>query len=527
MTKAIVHSFKLKNAYKANSIIFSLKSIPLIKSLLPQSLYSSPLLKQFANVLGVISKIVSLFLGKALYMALIYWGAFDLTDSAGNSLINILFFLTLVGGIMNTHLFIPTRDKFYAIVLMRMSAREYTLTDYFTYIINTLIGFLPFSVIFGKLCGLNIFTCLLFPLFVVMVKFCFSALSIYKYRNLENVEKINSLTRPQALLVILLLAAALTPLFFRFAINELTFYISTALIFVPSIISLRYIIRFQNYRTVYKILLKPENFTSGGAKKAAALSQQATLQKKITSESVSATTSNKSGYKYFNEIFMKRHSTILTKSAIKITKIIGVIFAVLIACCFIWADAKSKINSTILTNMPYFLFIMYYINRGKVITQAMFMNCDHSMLAYRFFRQPKAIVSLFVERLKYVVLVNLIPAAAIGLGTPLLLYLSGGTDAPLNYLVLFLTIIAISVFFSVHNMVLYYLFQPYNIELETKSSLYNIVNMATYFLCYFAMGKSAPTLTFGIAVSAFCIIYAVIAVLLCYRFAPKTFKLRK
>lgn len=527
MIKTIVTSFKLRNTYKANSVIFSLKSIPLIKSLLPQSMYSSRSLKRFANVLGIISRIIFLFLGKAIYTALIFFIAGNLKASVNNSFINIALFLTLAGGIMNTHLFVPTRDKFYAIVLMRMNAREYTLTDYFLYIIDSVIGFLPFCIIFGIQCGLNIIACLLLPLFVVMVKFCFSAISIYKCKDSEKAEKISSLTKPQALFVVLLLAAAFAAPYFGYAINEVVFYILTALLVIPSILSLRYIINFENYRSVYKALLKPEKFISGGTKNASALLQQSTLQKKITSGTAAVTTSNKSGYKYFNEIFMKRHSSILTKSAIKITKIIGVILAALIACCFIWSGAKVKINSAILTCMPYFLIIMYLINRGKVITQAMFMNCDHSMLAYRFYRQPKAIASLFIERLKYVVLVNLIPAAAIALGAPLLLYISGGTDNPLNYLVLFLTIMAMSVFFSVHNMVLYYLFQPYNIELETKSSLYSIVNLATYFLCYFAIGKTAPTLTFGIIITIFCIAYAVIAIFLAYRLAPKTFKLRK
>ncbi len=169
---------------------------------------------------------------------------------------------------------------------------------------------------------------------------------------------------------------------------------------------------------------------------------------------------------------------------------------------------------------------MYLINRGKVITQAMFLNCDHSMLTYRFYRQPKAILTLFVERLKYVVAINLMPALVIAAGLPLLLYITGGTAQPLNYVVLFVSIIAMSVFFSVHNMVLYYLLQPYNVNLESKSATYGVVNWITYVICYSAIQFQLPTLAFGAAISAFCILYAVIAFILTYRLAPKTFKLR-
>ena len=83
-----------------------------------------------------------------------------------------------------------------------------------------------------------------------------------------------------------------------------------------------------------------------------------------------------------------------------------------------------------------------------------------------------------------------------------------------------------SVFFSVHNMVLYYLLQPYNVNLETKSATFGIVNWITYIVCYAAIQFRAPTLIFGIAISAFSIIYAVVAFIIAYRLAPKTFKLR-
>lgn len=111
------------------------------------------------------------------------------------------------------------------------------------------------------------------------------------------------------------------------------------------------------------------------------------------------------------------------------------------------------------------------------------MNCDHSMLTYRFYRQPKAILSLFVERLKVIIVINLMPAFVIALGLPSLMFITGGTDKPINYFLLFISILAMSVFFSVHHIVLYYLLQPYNINLESKSFAYGIANFLTYFTC--------------------------------------------
>ena len=95
----------------------------------------------------------------------------------------------------------------------------------------------------------------------------------------------------------------------------------------------------------------------------------------------------------------------------------------------------------------FFVFIMYLINRSASVTQAMFMNCDHSMLTYRIYRTPKVILGIFKERLKTLILINLLPALLISLGLAMTLYLSGGTDNPVNYLVIIVSIISMSIFF--------------------------------------------------------------------------------
>lgn len=68
---------------------------------------------------------------------------------------------------------------------------------------------------------------------------------------------------------------------------------------------------------------------------------------------------------------------------------------------------------------------MYFLNTGKVVTNAMFMNCDHSMLSYRFYRQPNTLLSLFKERLKTLIILNLIPALTMSLVISILLAVSG------------------------------------------------------------------------------------------------------
>lgn len=523
MISTFITSFRLRKAYKTNTIIYSLKSIPLIKNLLPDSLYASTTLKTFANVISILMEIGSIFLGKILYLLLmVLFPLLVMKVPQEDAFMHIFFFLTITGGFLNTNIFNPTKDKYYAMFLMRMDVREYTLSNYLYFLLKMLIGFLPFTLLFGKMAGVPTLVCIMMPFFVCGIKLIITAITLLDSRDGTKVANENLPTAIVWIGVAVTMIAAYAPPFFGYAMNESLFLGASIIVTVIGVFCLAYVFRFQNYRIIYRLLLTPENFAIN---QTSTKVMQDTYKKKITADL--SQTSSQDGYKYFNELFMKRHSKMLTKSARKITCILTIILCAGIAACMTLPDISSRINHIMLSSLPYFLFIMYWINRGRGITMALFMNCDHSMLTYRFYRQPNAIIALFAERLKYITRINLMPGSVIAIGLPLLLYLSGGTDNPVNYVILFVSIVAMSIFFSVHTLVMYYLLQPYNIEMESKNAVYGIVNYITYFICYVAIGKKVPTIIFGVIVSLFCIVYTVAALVLAYRLAPKTFKLRQ
>ncbi|CAB1245622.1 conserved membrane protein of unknown function [Ruminococcaceae bacterium BL-6] len=522
--KTFAISFRLRNAYKTNGIIYALKSIPLVNKMLPSALYASSGLKSFANILSILFEIVSAFAGKALYLLLmivlpLYW----MKASGPSSFLHALFFLTLAGGLLNSHLFSPSRDKYYAMFLMRMDARKYALSDYLYFLLKTAAGFLLLSFVFGTFVGLGAFTCLLIPIFICGIKLIMAAVTLYHCRDGE---KVYNESLPPAIIwagtALALIAAYLLP-FLGYVMSETLFLALCATAIFAAVPCFVYIWRFKKYRMVYRTLLTSNNL----AMNTVDVHQitQESYRKKI--ETDLNQTSRKSGYSYFNELFIKRHSKMLTKAAKKITLVLIALLTIAIAVCFAIPDGKARVNELILTYLPFSLILMYFINRGRAITAAMFMNCDHSMLAYRFYRQPKAILALFTERLKSISIINFMPASVLALGLAFLLFFSGGTQNPLNYVVIVLSIFAMSVFFSVHTLVLYYLLQPYNANMEIKNPIYEIINTITYLVCYFAAGKAVSTLVFGIGVTLFCILYVATALVLAYRLAPKTFKLRQ
>ena len=94
------------------------------------------------------------------------------------------------------------------------------------------------------------------------------------------------------------------------------------------------------------------------------------------------------------------------------------------------------------------------------------------------------------------------------------------------FILLVVSILSMSVFFSIHYLTVYYLLQPYTAGTEMKSGTYRIVMILTYGACYAMMHLRLPILVFGIACIAFCVLYSIAACILVYKFAPRTFRLR-
>ena len=524
MIETFVTSFKLQNTYRTNSIIYSLKQLPLIKRILPNSLYKNKGLKIFAGIISILWEIINIFIGKVIYIAAMIFMALSWykTNNA-DTFIHIFTFLTLAGGVLNTYMLNPTKDKYYAIILMNINAREYGLSNYYYQLIKLIVGFLPFTILFGMIAGVPLWIQIAIPFFVLGIKLIVMNYCIYDFKKTNKASNENLPTKFVwgFVGICLLLAYGLPAI--NITLNQTIFLYVFIIAVILGIVSLVKIHNFNDYRRMYKQVLTESNVyiqekaTGTQAMKDTSL-KQIELDKNYTS--------NKSGFAYFHDLFVKRHRKILTTAVKKQSIVILLIIIAMIIGIQMNNDFKVKTNEILLVYLPYFVFIMYCINRSSSVTQAMFMNCDHSMLTYRIYRTPKVILGIFKERLKTLITINLLPAVLMGGGLALLLYLSGGTDNPINYAIQFVSIIAMSIFFSVHYLVMYYLLQPYNVNTEMKSSTYKVVQGLTYIVCWYMIQIQMPIFTFGIATIVFCIAYCLISLFLAYKYAPKTFKLR-
>lgn len=515
-------SFSLKNTYRVNAILHSLKQIPLLKHLLSNTLYQVRGLKIFANVLAVIWELITIFLFKFLYFFIMVCGLELIRPDlqSKETFLHILLLLTLIGSFMNTNLFDAKRDKYYAMILLRMNARSYTLVNYGYYLFKVVVGFLPWVLLFGLGRGIPLWLCLLIPFAVAGSKLAVDSYSLWDYEQTGHVRNDSKLKKWPWLLTAVLLALAYLPLLAGAVLPLKVSAVLWVLCIPAGLLGLRRVVTFRYYREINQELLAGLFTQIDTAKKAVKTANEKVISADLT------ITSQKNGFEFLNELFIKRHRKILWRSTLRIAVICAILCCGVLLLMAFEPEWKKDINEMVMTWLPYFAFILYLINRGTGFTSALFMNCDHSLLTYSFYKQPKFVLKLFQIRLREIMKINAVPALVIGVGLAVILFVSGGTENPLNYVVLVVSVLFMSMFFSIHYLTVYYLLQPYTAGTEMKSGTYRIVMILTYVVCYAMMNLRLPILVFGVACIAFCVLYSVVASILVYKYAPQTFRLR-
>ena len=526
MARTLRITFSLRNTYRVNNILYALKQIPLVGRILPETLYQEPGLKILANIISVLWEIFAALIGKGVYF-LILLGAAALYPSPEKRalFLYLMVICTVLGGFMNTYMFNPTKDKYYALILLRMDARSYTLVNYVYALIKLAAAYLLFGLLTGGLVDLPVWQRVLLPLFAVGVKLFAAAYMLRDYEKTGNASNENKVGPLYWAALFLGLAAAFGLPAIGIFLPETASLIFMGLGVALGAFSAGRILRFALYREMYQELLGDwmDQMDKGGASKTASAARKQS-EKAISADT--GITSSRNGFEYLNELFIKRHQRILWRAAEKIAFVCLILVLAALIALSLYPEVKAVVNELTMQFLPYFVFILYAINRGTGFTQALFINCDSSLLTYSFYKKPGQILKLFRIRLREIIKINLLPAFVIGAGLAVLLFASGGTDNPVNYAVLVVSVLCMSVFFSVHYLMIYYLLQPYTAGAEMKSGTYKIVMTVTYFVCYLMMRVQMPTFIFGLMTIVFCVAYSVIACVVVYRMAPKTFKLR-
>lgn len=520
-----------------NMALYYFRKIPVLNWLAPGSSYKNESLKKtlvFLSPLAILifSVFRSLFnIGILALFAL--WGKLIISIFKEMAYRDVFLNLALVVSILEFSkcFFINNKDKsliYYN--LFKVDPRTIFIANHFINLpIKTLASFLALALV-GRLAGFSL------NLALSLAFLSYLASSIYNYINARllarKVLSESRLTKLGFLAVLLMLVAFTAMVFFNISAEFLleNFYFKLGML-VLGLLSLIGLMKFSDYSIILNDLSQDyQNITTYNDKKKEAIAKANKLKVEDFEASKAHLNKNLSGYKLLNELFFQRHRRHILKPIIMKASILAVIVLILIVLPFIPikglqeeipADYGSLLVKRLTGILP---FVSYLLFVNESIIRTMFANCDHALMQYGFYRRPKDLLKMFFLRLQKLVFWNslvLLP------GLVFLILMNKVHSAGLeDCIILGVQFLALWVFFSVHTLFLYYIFQPYNDAQEAKSPIYFIINLAVYYVCYFTMqlGLEGPLIA-PIFIGA-SLVYSILALVLVYKLAPKTFKVK-
>ena len=192
---------------------------------------------------------------------------------------------------------------------------------------------------------------------------------------------------------------------------------------------------------------------------------------------------NKTGIKFLHSLYTSRFKTKLL-----IPIILESIACICESIALIYFGIFDESIKTLISeeNVLYFTFIvivacMVFSNVSRIITN-FYEDCDHAMLSFKAYRTRKVIVSLFKERLIYLVKLNIIPVIIMVIGFFVVKYINYGMKFNISLIFTCISAFFITISSIMFNLLLFYIFQPYSYNERLKKASIN-----NFFIMFFSM----------------------------------------
>ena len=539
--KNIFLLYRIRSAMAGNQLIYWLTRIKLLNQVFTDKLYAVEDGKLALSMMVSIYRVVRALLGKAFYLGLTWLVPLAMSDmkffTPDSFVVSvwIFFWLSFVAGTMIQPVSMePSQLKYTCVRQMGMDATEYQKTEMFTHHLAAFAGFTPFLLLWGGLTGAGVFQGLLLSLALAAVRVMAEWFHLWLYAKFHRIPSANGIYI--IALVVVCMAAAYLPMLLGM-VPDLAQYLlypaAVTLLVALGCMCARAIARFPHHYQLVMDTCRQDKLPGGEAVKKANRAQFEQVKLRDSDLDTKADFSRLHGWKYLQAIFFRRHRRMLLKPFFVVLAILG---GVTVLGCggILWFMVQGEgaelveVFSLVTRALPMCVFLLYLMDNtvGERICKAMFYNCDLALLRYGWYRERDAILKNFFLRWRMLCGVNLLLSGAACIMFILLTLLAGGRPPMGEFILFLLALLSLGVFFATHSLAMYYLFQPYTSDLDTKNPLFKILNFVMYVVCYGALQvKSTPT-WFALLVFAVTVVYSVVMLLLVLRRAPKTFRVK-
>lgn len=536
MFRAILTIININASQKINGLLYFLKKIPLVKKLIKNVNYSFIGFKKFLSVIGILYSMISgpIFFGILFYAAIYLPSNLDWVK--GDVLSSIMFFILMfffIFKLTGSELMDPDQETFIIVKQLKMNPTVYSISQTIWKRLRELFSkglvlSLVFYFLFNKqwIVGFQIAGA------ITMFSIIIEAAHLYLYK--KTGFSINKFSKTR--IAMMLVGTALTYALVIFTdipgILNLYFILTnnfvTIAFIILGILAFIYLLKYDCYWDILNEANKLETFIDIQQRVKDVNFQQVKMKEKDFDEDSLKENdlSDKKGYDYLNYIFFRRHKRLVYKPMVIKSAIIAAVFLLIFIVDRFFIDGVARdMAEEFIEGYTVLIFVMYALSNSTSIIKSLFYNCDRSLLRYGFYKQGDVLLKMFFLRLKKILLSNIVPAIVLCLGLFALVYFYL-PERLIETVPMIISTLLISITFSVHYMFIYYLLQPFTTDLQTKSPLYNGISFGVYGICYGFIGLGASAIKVIPFVTAFTVIYITLAIVLVYKKAPKTFRVK-
>ena len=530
MLDTIVNIIRIETSISINAFIYFLKKLPFFKKWLKGVNYTFHGFKNFIGIFAVVLNLIKgpLKSGLALFIGVILPGLISGDQETRHPLTLVLFFYFLFRLFMSETLNL-NMQKYIMVKQLRMNAGKYAKANLIKSEGIKLVSRSLVFVVCSSILGVRPVEALILSLLVTLTAFASEAIHLFIFKRTGKVLDDYTILTVILYGIIVIGAGVSYYVFSGLDAGKILLHpVTIALMILLSGISINFLHRYERYSSAMN---RATNLTKL-SKLETTMEEAKFADVKIKSkdfgmqELTKGQHQEKEGYAYLNALFFDRHKRIIRKPVIVKSILVILAFSLIFGICyFVESATLAGFIREIVGGYTIFIFLMYMLCNSNRETRAMFYNCDLSMLKYGFYRKPEALLKMFTLRLRRIVLGNLLPTMLIIIGL-LLVTVASGEGNYREMIPIILLLLSLSVFFSVHYIFMYYIFQPYTSSLGVKSPFFSIINGVVYFLSYMSMQVHEPAASFMIYIIIFSIVYVILAIVLVYYKAPKTFRVK-
>ena len=514
----------------ANRVNRFLQSLPYIGKKVPDLVQKDRTGRRAMIIAGAVAEYMWEFIRKAAYVAVFMFLPWKLFSSfmpgaeynftIENSFVYFTLIMSCVcGSLNNSAIFEPSDESFIMLKELKCSP-----LDYFRYVMvrrsaAELLTFWPSFAIFGLAPAKSFHLALV----VVVTRFVGDTVNILLFRATgEPADRIKGVS--VALMLLALFVAYFLPYVngkvpqaYSNVFNTLFFLVLLGVVSV-------FIYYLWNYRMYDKIAAKVCDREDSETDNDSCDTDEPENQKDVLNIYDKLLEKKGSCYEVLNRMFLNDNIDGITRRIAVSVCVIAVSFIAVMFYAVV--GNEDTVYKMLVLSAPFLFFIVCIMSQSSYLCENMYKEQDVNLLADMRYKRTDDRVENFIVRLKYLTVVDLIPSVFLAAAYGGMGIIVGRAGSAMTILSLMFEIILLCCFFTLYNMAVYYVVQPFRNGSDSKQTAAGVIRLVTYILCILLIYTDFTVPEYIMCIGLATGLMASILVTFVWKCGNKTFKIK-